>query len=79
MEGALGEDEPGDGQLTITCGIWGGEMPSFTGTSTIAEIDIQLKSQGEANLDFDGSELFRDPNNNPIIIQAAVNALVQSQ
>ena len=72
------EDQPGAGRLTITCGIWGGESPSFTGTSAIAEIDVQLKIQGNATLEFDGSEVFRDPNNEPIILLEVVGGYLQN-
>ena len=72
------DDHPGAGRLTITCGIWGGELPSFTGTSAIAEIDVQLKIQGNATLEFDGSEVFRDPNNEPIILLEVVGGYLQN-
>ena len=72
------EDQPGAGRLTITCGIWGGELPSFTGTSAIAEIDVQLKIQDDTTLEFNGSELLRDPNNDPIILLEVIGGYLQN-
>ena len=72
------DNQPGAGRLSITCGIWGGEESSFTGTSSIVEIDVQLKIQGDATLEFDGSELFRDDNNDPIVILDAIDGFVQN-
>ena len=72
------EDQPGAGRLTITCGIWGGESPSFTGTSAIAEIDVQLKIQDDTILEFDGSELLRDPNNDPIILIEVIGGFLEN-
>ena len=62
------EDKPSEGKLIITSAVWGSGEPSYTGTAVIAEVSIQITQLGEIDLVFDGSELFRDPDNESIQI-----------
>ena len=67
------------GTITISAGLWGGENPTVYGTDDVAVLEVQVIQQGEAMLSFDGTETFRDPENNTITIQQSVNGLVVTQ
>jgi len=67
------------GSLTISTAVWGENSPSFSGTSDIAVIDVQVIKQGNLTISFDGMEIMKDPENNDITINAAVNGLVVAE
>jgi len=67
------------GSLTISTAVWGENSPSFSGTSAIALIDVQVIKQGNLTISFDGLEIMKDPENNDITINAAVNGLVVAE
>ena len=64
------------GSLTISTAVWGENSPSFSGTSAIALIDVQVIKQGNLTISFDDSGIMKDPSNNDITINDTVNGLV---
>ncbi len=68
--------ENGSGTLYILTAILGGENPSVSGTGDLVTIEVSVVQTGETELTFDGSEVFRDPENNSISVNSAVNGLV---
>ena len=68
--------DPGVGKLTITAAVWAGADLSFTGTGVIAEIDVVLSQNGNTTIEFDGNEIFRNPDNETITISEAVGGFM---
>jgi len=64
------------GSLTISTAVWGENSPSFSGTSDIAVIDVQVIKQGDLTISFDDSGIMKDPSNNDITINETVAGLV---
>ena len=55
--------------FTISAGLWGGVNPSVSSIGNLVTIEVVAHQVGEMKLIFDGSEMFRDleNNNNPIM------------
>jgi len=70
------EIDPGIGKLTITAAAWAGDELGFTGTGVIAEIDAVLAQNGNTTIDFDGDEIFRNPENMQTNISEAVGGFM---
>jgi plastocyanin len=68
--------ENGPGTLTILTAILGGENPSVSGTGDLVTVEVSVVQTGETELTFDGSEVFRDPDNNNVSINETVAGLV---
>ena len=66
-----------NGTITISAGFVGGENPAVVGTGSIAIIEVLALQQGQTTLEFDGSEVFRDPEDENISIFETVSGLVQ--
>ena len=66
-----------NGTVTISAGFVGGENPAVVGTGSIAIIEVLALQQGQTTLEFDGSEVFRDPEDVNISISETVSGLVQ--
>ena len=66
-----------NGTVTISAGFVGGEDPAVVGTGSIAIIEVLALQQGQTTLEFDGSEVFRDPEDVNISISETVSGLVQ--
>ena len=64
------------GRLTITLAVWGEDAPSFTGTDSIAIIDLRINQSGNITIDFGNDPIFRDPNNLDIQIAETVPGLI---
>ena len=67
------------GSLSVITAALGGDLPSVDGTGVLLELVLEVKAIGTSNLEFDGTELFRDPDNNNISISETVNGLVISE
>ena len=67
------------GSLSVITAALGGDLPSVDGTGVLLELVLFLKMTGTSNLEFDGAELLRDPDNNNISISEAVNGVVISE
>ena len=67
------------GSLSVITAVLGGDLPSADGTGVLLELVLFLKATGTSNLEFDGTELLRDPDNNNISISETVNGLVVSE
>jgi len=74
----LYEDNPASGKLTITAATWGQGTESYTGTAVIADIEFEVTSIGEIYIVFDGTEIFRDPDNEPIPINETIHGKIES-
>ena len=68
--------ENGSGTLSILTAILGGENPSVSGTGDLVTVELSVLQVGETELTFDGSEVFRDPDNNDVLINETVAGLV---
>ena len=66
-----------EGTITISAGFIGGENPGAAGTGSIAIIEFLALQQGETSLEFNGTEVFRDPDNLNISIMETVSGLVK--
>tara|TARA_Y100001970_G_scaffold242964_1_gene307836 strand:- start:5049 stop:5834 length:786 start_codon:yes stop_codon:yes gene_type:complete len=64
------------GKITISTAIWDGSGTTFTGTGVIIEIDAVLLQDGNSDIEFDGSEVFRDRNNNEILLNESIGGLM---
>ena len=64
------------GSLSVITAALGGDQPSADGTGVLLEVVLEVKATGTSNLEFDGTELFRDPSNNDITINETVDGLV---
>ena len=67
------------GTITISAGLLGGENPSVSGTGDLVTVEVSVLQVGETELTFDGSEVFRDPDNNSISVNITVNGLITAQ
>ena len=67
------------GSLSVITAALGGDQPSAGGTGVLLEVVLEVKTIGTSNLEFDGTELLRDPDNNNISISETVNGLVISE
>jgi hypothetical protein len=74
----LYEDKPESGLLTITSATWGQGISSYTGTAVIADIEFEVQSVGEIDIFFDGTEVFRDLENETIIINETIHGRIES-
>ena len=72
------EDRPSEGKLVITSAVWGSGEPSYTGTAIVAVVSIKVTQIGAINIIFDGTELFRNPQNETININETVDGLIES-
>lgn len=72
------ENKPSEGKLVITTATWGQDQNSFTGTATIAEIDLEVLTIGEFDISFSGSEIFRNNQNEVILINEINNGNIKS-
>ena len=67
------------GSLSVITAALGGDLPSVDGTGVLLELVLEVKATGTSNLEFDGTELLRDPDNNNISISETVNGVVISE
>ena len=64
------------GSVSIVTAALGGSQPSVDGTGVLLELELQVNAAGTNTLEFDGTELFRDPDNNDVSINETVGGLV---
>ena len=64
------------GSFSVVTAALGGDQPSGMGTGPLLEVVLTVKETGTSYLEFDGTELFRDPSNNDITINETVDGLV---
>ena len=67
-----------DGTISIITAILGGDQPSVNGTGVLLEIEMQVNTGSTTILEFDGTEIFRNPDNNQITISESVDGIIQS-
>ena len=57
--------------------LWGQNYSlSFDGEDDYATVEVSVLQVGETEVTFDGSEVFRDPDNNDVLINETVAGLV---
>ena len=57
--------------------LWGQNYSlSFDGEDDYATVEVSVLQVGETEVTFDGSEIFRDPDNNDVLINETVAGLV---
>jgi hypothetical protein len=66
------------GSISVVTAALGGSQPSVDGTGILVELEIKVNTAGTSTLEFDGTELFRDPENNDVSINETVDGLVVS-
>ena len=60
--------------------LWGQNYSlSFDGEDDYATVEVSVLQVGETEVTFDGSEVFRDPENNDITILEKINGLVVTE
>ena len=66
------------GSLNVISAALGGNQPSVDGTGVLMELTMEVinSNPGTTTLEFDGSAVFRDPDNNDIPINETVSGLV---
>jgi plastocyanin len=69
-------DNGSEGEATISTAVWGESSPSAEGTGVLAALEVKAKVTGSLVVSFDGSEVFRDPDNNDVSINETVGGLV---
>ena len=65
------------GSVSISIAVFGEEYPKLSGTADLVFVDVQIIKDGNHLIEFDGSEVFRDHENNPIIINDKINGIIQ--
>ena len=66
----------GLGAVDIITALIGSNEPVFSGTESLAKIYVSVKSSGTNEIRFDGAETFRTINDNKIIINTAIGAII---
>ena len=60
--------------------LWGQNYSlSFDGEDDYATVEVSVLQVGETEVTFDGSEVFRDPDNNDVLINETVAGLVVTE
>ena len=67
------------GSVSVITAALGGSQPSVDGTGVLLELELKVNAAGTSTLEFDGTELFRDPDNNDITIAQMVNGLILTE
>jgi hypothetical protein len=67
------------GSVNVITALLGNNAPVFTGTASLAKLYITIKSNGVNQIDFDGTETFRNINNEIININSAIGGIVDQQ
>lgn len=75
---SLFHTENGSGTLSILTAILGGDDPSVNGIGDLAIIEVSVLQTWETSLSFDGSEVFRNPENNSISISETIGGLIST-
>jgi len=68
-----------NGEFSILTGMLGGNTPSFSGTSNLLSVEVKIIEAVQTELNFDESEVFRDPDNNTISINETVNGRIETK
>jgi len=64
------------GTASIITALLGSNMPTFSGTASIAKIYASVISNGLSQIEFDGTETFRKINNETITINSAIGGII---
>lgn len=67
------------GSLSVLMASLGGDEPSVGGTSDLLVMDVKVKAKSLTTFDYDGSEIFKDPQNNDISIVELVSGIIDAQ
>ena len=69
----------GSGAVEILTTLLNADAPSVSGTGDLIELQVKLLQDGSADITFNGSDVFRDPDNNDIAILEKINGLVATE
>jgi len=67
------------GKVTVITALLGSNSPVFSGTASIAKLYAKVKSIGLNQIEFDGTETFRNVDNGIININSAIGGIVDQQ
>jgi len=67
------------GTASVITALLGSNSPTFTGTAVIAKVYTTVKAVGLSQIEFDGSETFRNVNNGIITINSAIGGIIDQQ
>ena len=68
--------EIGSGSIEILTTLLSSSSPSVSGTGDLIQIEVKSLQSGSASISFNGSDVFRDPDNNDITIIEKINGRV---
>lgn len=64
------------GKVSVITALLGDGSPTFSGTSSIARIYLTVKANGLSQIEFDGTETFRNVDNEVININSAIGGII---
>ena len=67
------------GAVQINMTLLDGDSHSVSGTGDLASIQVKLLQSGSSQINFNGSDVFIDPDNSEISILEEINGLVQTE
>ena len=68
--------EIGSGSIEVLTTLLSSSSPSVSGTGDLIHIEVKSLQSGSASISFNGSDVFRDPDNNDITIIEKINGRV---
>ena len=68
--------EVSSGSIEVLTTLLSSSAPSVSGTGDLIQIEVKSLQSGSASISFNGSDVFRDPDNNDITIIEKINGLV---
>ena len=71
--------EIGSNSIEILTTLLNSDLPFVNGTGALALIEVKSLQAGSSSISFNGNDVFRDPDNNDIVILEKINGIVNSQ
>jgi len=73
------EIDNASGKASVITALLGSNSPVFSGTASIAKLYAKVKSTGISQIQFDGTETYRNLNNELITINSAIGGIIDQQ
>jgi len=70
------EIDNASGEARVITALLGSNSPVFSGTGSIAKLYVKVKSNGLSQIEFDGTETFRNVDNEVININSAIGGII---
>ena len=67
------------GSIEVLTTLLNSSSPSVSGTGDLIQIEVKSLQSGSSSISFNGSDVFRDPDNNDITITEKINGLITSE